>query len=107
MGADSGVISYKGAGELAAIADVALWITREEDKPDFTKPIKLLVKVKKARHTANDWELRVVFDGANGGYITEDSFQGNAPKGKDSKYISEAKKALSVDSEEDDPWYAK
>lgn len=67
MGADSGVISYKGAGEIAAISDVSLWLVNQDDSPDQTAIVRKLVKVKKARHAPTGWEMPILFDGMNGG----------------------------------------
>lgn len=67
MGADSGVISYKGAGEIAAISDVSLWLVNQDDNPDQTSVVRKLVKVKKARHAPTGWEMPILFDGMNGG----------------------------------------
>lgn len=72
MGADSGVISYKGAGEIAAIADVALWIVNADDNPDQTAVVKKVVKIKKARHAPTGWEMPINFDGMNGGAMWQD-----------------------------------
>ena len=61
-----GVIQYKGAGELAAVADVGLWLTRVKDAPN-----QMQLTVRKARHgiSGQEYMLNVFYN--QGGKIKE------------------------------------
>jgi replicative DNA helicase len=65
-GSDNSVISYKGAGELSAIADVALWIDSEKEPKQLLYK-ELIIKVRKARHAESGTQCWALLDGAGGG----------------------------------------
>jgi len=64
-------IEYKGAGEIAAVADVGLWLSKEKDEPQYNggKRAERDVHLRKVRHGAPGWfKIRIEFPS---GRVTE------------------------------------